>query len=139
MEKWTKENPGCYHGMIKYLANLHGVSEYIEDKVLTLHDLFHKPDAKKAKHRGLKYNSYNIKVCATNGVTYKYIENGKRFDQKGIIPEYFLCRRLKRIEEFIAKPTLIGKYKDCLGGGWTQSVDLYEVNGKYFALMDCSC
>jgi hypothetical protein len=139
MEKWTKENPGCYHGMIKYLAEINNTLQITIDKVMTLRELYSKPDAKKAKHRGLKYNSYDISVIDMNGVAHPYIKEGKRFDQHGIIPQFFMCQRPKNIREFDIQPTKIGKYKDSLGGGWYQSVDLYQINDKFFALIDCTC
>jgi hypothetical protein len=136
----TKDNPGCYHSMIKYLASINNVDSYIIDQVNNTRDLFHKPDAKNSKNRGLKYHSQDIVVVDSKDFQqYPYIYNDKRYDQNGIVPALFLCKRLRRISEFNIKPEKIGKYKDSLGGGWYQIVDLYEIDNQFFAEMECAC
>lgn len=136
----TLKDPGCYHQMIKYLAEINNVSQYAVDWVFNIRDLYHHPDAKKAKHRGLKYKSYDIIVVDENQCQHPFIINSQRFDYKNEIKyKMFLCKRLMKLSEFALKPIKISKYEDSLGGGWKQNVDLYQVDDKFFAMVDCTC
>ncbi len=137
----TKNNPGCYHSMISYLAQINNVSQWAIDTVYRIRDLYWRPDAKKAKHRRLRYKSYDITVVDKNGSFHPFIENGRRFDDtaRNVDVMFFACKRLRRVADFDIKPTKIGKYNDSLPGGWYQKVDLWQINDQFFAEMDCTC
>lgn len=145
---YSKENPGCYHQLLNYLAILEDTPITITDVYINLNDLYARP-TKRSKHKGLKYKSYNIIVEYDDGTTSPFIlthHGGQRFDKvinkgrvKHKVAVKFHCTRNKRLTEFKTKPNLVGNYKDSLGGGWYSNCQLYEINGQYFADMECTC
>lgn len=143
MRQYTKDSPGCYHEMIHYIADLENTTVSTVDTHTNIRALYKRPDAPKGKHKGLLYKSYNIVVEYSDGTQSRFFinENGQRFDQvyKDKVAVKFYCTRNKRLTEFKTKPNLAGSYKDSLGGGWYSNCQLYEVNGKYFANMECTC
>lgn len=140
MEEYTKSNPGCYHDAVSYLSELSGIVPYKEIEVSSLDKLYaapHKYAMKKRKK--LKYKSYDIYPVDEKGQRYSFIENNKRFDERGIVAVKFMVNVSRSQQEFGIPIKPEGKYNDSLGGGWSQNVALYSINGKFFADMDCAC
>lgn len=133
---YTKESPGCYHSLINFLATIESTEQY---KVLTFYgmDELYKWNKPKTK-RKLQYKSYDIQVISGTE-KHAFIKDNKRFDVLGITPDKFEVTVLKNVSDFKTQVNHAGSYKDSLGGGWHQTVSLYECNGSYFATMDCAC
>lgn len=133
MEENTKHNPGCYHSALEYLSKLTGTPQTKEIIVKDMSGLRNKSGRK------LEYPSRNITVIDREGNRHPYMTtNSERFDVKGIIADHFIVTVNKRLEEFGVEIKREGTYNDSLGGGWSQNVPMYSINGKYFADMDCA-
>lgn len=131
---YTRSNPGCYHSMLRYLSEKTGISLFKE--VVT------KSVWVTSKHTGKKklmYNSSNIVVVDQNENRHAYMKDQKRYDLRGIEASYFLVSVLRPSEEFGVKINDAGNYRDSLGGGWYSNCNMYEVDGKIFATMECAC
>lgn len=136
MDSYTKESPGCYHSMIKFLAELEG-TEYIKTIVVKEHrDLYTKTMRKK-----LLYPSSDIKVISESGMQHSFIVDQIRYDhpKRAIVPDHFEITMWKNLNDFRNKPVSAGNYKDSLGGGWYSTVPMYRFGNKYFAGMECTC
>lgn len=132
MDDYTKENPGCYHSMIDYLSEITGISKR---KDIRLDNVWMFKSGKKR----LRFKSHNITVVDKDGQKHSYIDSqNKRFDQRGIVADYFIANITRPIEEFGIEIKSIGTYKDSLGGGWYQNVSMLQINDKFFAMMDCA-
>lgn len=125
--EYTKDNPGCYHSMIKYLSELTGITMGKTIKI---------DGVKKGKK--LLYKSYHINVVDSRGERFSYIEEGKRYDERGIMADHFEIWVYRDEEEFGIPISKVGKYKDWEGDGYFL-IDLMKVNDKYFAYIGCSC
>lgn len=134
MRTYEKSNPGCYHRLIEYLAQKTGISANKE--IVT------KSVWKTSQHTGKKklvYRACDITVVDKDGQRHPFMENEKRFDKRGIEADYFAVMISRPLDEFGVKINNAGNYLDSLGGGWHSNCNLYEVDGKYFAMMECSC
>jgi hypothetical protein len=134
MRTYEKSNPGCYHRLIEYLSEKTGISVTKEIVCKTVW--------KKSPHTGknkLVYRAYDITVVDKDGQRHPFMENEKRFDKRGIEADYFIVSITRPVDEFGVKINNAGNYRDSLGGGWHSNCNLYEVDGKYFAMMECSC
>lgn len=145
--QFTKENPGCYHQMLKYLSELSGIP-ITEAVQLPYNEVF---GVSKKGNKIVKYPSYNINFVI-NGRLVGYLTkvmrkgnipvltNGKEDFPYDVNIDHFIVIRNRDIHSFGVSIIDHNKsYNDSLGGGWYQKVQLYEVNNKYFAMMDCSC
>lgn len=134
MRQYEKSNPGCYHRLIEYLEKKTGISANKE--------IVAKSVWKTSPHTGKKklvYRAYDITVVDKEGNRYPFMEDEKRFDKRGIEADYFAVMITRPLDEFGVKINNAGNYRDSLGGGWYSNCSLYEVDGKYFAYMECSC
>ena len=136
MENYTKQNPGCYHSAVRYASELTGIPAEKELEFNIIDDLYDKRNVGK---RRLLYKSYNIYGVDSNGNRFPFWENHKRFDQNGLTAEKFIAKTSRRLSEFNVPIQSEGSYKDSLGGGWYSMVELFSINGKFFAHMECSC
>lgn len=133
MEENTYHNPGCYHSMISYLSEISGISAKKDIEVNSVWNTM------KSGKKKLKFKSWNITVVDKDGNKYAYMQAGnKRFDQCGIIADKFIVSVTRNMNEFGIEVKSAGSYKDSLGGGWHQMVQRYQINDKYFAMMDCA-
>ncbi len=141
MNKHTRENPGCYHSMLKYLAEIDNLSQHVIDRFDKIEQLYSIPKNSKTKKTHLKYKSYNIHVIDKQDKEHQFMGlHGQRFDKtEQIEVSHFNCFRLRQLSEFTTKPTVIGKYKDSLGGGWYSMCTLYQINNQFFVDMECTC
>lgn len=130
---YTQSNPGCYHSMLAYLSELSGISARKEIKK---NKVIYSLGSGKPK---LQFKSWDIIVVDREGNKHSYMENCKRYDERGIVVDHFLVMVNRSLDEFGIEIEDAGSYKDCLGGGWHQMVQLFKVNDQYFATMDCSC
>ena len=150
MAKLTKESPGCYHQLLDYLSQKTGIAKY---KTLTLieSDLYYIDKNGKQK---CKYSYKPLKCFNSDGVWHhpKYSSNrlcefGKMLDmRKPYLSDsefkfdYYTIDIRLNITDFDVKLNKCGKYRDSLGGGWYSDIDLFELDGLYFAPdFDCSC
>jgi hypothetical protein len=134
MRSYEKSNPGCYHRLIEYLAQKTGISANKE--IVT------KSVWKTSQHTGKKklvYRACDITVVDKEGNRHLFMENEKPFDKRGIEADYFIVSITRPVDEFGVKINNAGNYRDSLGGGWYSNCNMYEVDGKYFAYMECSC
>lgn len=140
IKEYSKNNPGCYHAAIKYLAEIESTSPYKTltfDKVESLYLTTKSKNPKKRKR--LAYKSYKIKAIDAKGNEFPFYDNNLRFDARGVVAVRFEVEVLKRFEDFKAEVKNAGNYKDSLGGGWHSNCQLFEISGNYFAMMECSC
>lgn len=140
MAEHTKDMPGCYHSLIRYLATKEQTEVYKLLKFNTHHELYSKTKSKKKLFK-LKYRSYDISVIDKNGQSHHYMWQQIRYDHatRAIIPDHFLVKVMKGMSDFTTIVKGAGSYTDSLGGGWTQKVSLFKVDEQYFADMDCAC
>lgn len=138
--EYTKENPGCYHSMISYLAKIENTTT---TKKVELKDF-----PKSIKKGGKRYCGISV---FKNGVEYQYIEtkmikggvtvricsNDTAFPIDAIFDK-IIATENKTTEDFKTPINNAGKYNDSLGGGWNCKVPMYEINGQYFAMMECA-
>lgn len=136
MTEYTKEDLGCYHSLIKYLATKENTDRYKILRFATQEELM---DPKKKKNR-LMYYSYDINIIDKEGQVHPYILDNLRYDhsKRAIIPDHILVKVLKSTSDFSTIVKGVGSYTDSLGGGWSQKVSMYRVDDKYFADMDCA-
>lgn len=144
----SRHNPGCYHGAIKYLSELSGIpvkKELVFNSVADLctkdkkgktvlkyrrRDVWVEKDGKRywmPNKKQFKGGTYQIEIL--DGTLFP---DGTKWDKVGVEIN-------RQQNEFGIEIKPAGKYQDSLGGGWSQQVKMYEINGKYFADMDCSC
>ncbi len=129
-----RNDPGCYHSMLRYLSEKTGISlfkEIIKQQVWVT-----------SRHTGKKklvYIASNITVVDKEGNRHAFMKDQKRYDLRGIEANYFAVSVLRDSEEFGIKINDAGNYRDSLGGGWYSNCSLLEVDGKYFATMECAC
>ncbi len=126
---YTKEEPGCYHSMIKYLAEMENTTVYKTIIFKMLADLY-EGNGKKPK---LKYKSHKIQAMV-NGRLIPFVNQGHR-----VIGSEYHVTIMKSLNDFTTKPISSGTYNDSLGGGWSSNVALYKINDNYFAMMECTC
>lgn len=132
--KYDRSDPGCYHGLLKYLADKTGIS--LNKDIVT------KNVYKVSKHTGkkkLQYRAMDVTVVDKEGQRHPFMDNQKRYDLRGIIADHFIVNVPRIISEFGIDVREAGNYRDSLGGGWYSNCALYEVDGKYFAAMECAC
>jgi hypothetical protein len=138
--EYTKDNPGCYHSAIKYLAGIENTSAYKTLVFDSSDKLYRQTKSSNPKKKfKLNFYSHQIKVIDKDGVSHNYIENHLRYNFRGIEAARFEVEVLKNFEDFKTPINKAGNYKDSLGGGWHSNCQLYEINGSYFAMMECSC
>jgi hypothetical protein len=130
----TKNNPGCYHSMLRYLSEKTGIRMFKEIERQTVWVTSRHTGKKK-----LMYCSGNIVVVDKDGNRHAYMKDQKRYDLRGVEASYFLVSVMRTPEEFGVKINDAGNYRDSLGGGWYSNCNLYEVDGKYFATSECAC
>jgi hypothetical protein len=140
MEQFTKESPGCYHSMIRYLATKEQTEVYKLLRFNTKQELYASTKSKKKPFR-LKYRSYDIRVIDGNGDSHQFILGQLRYDHptRNITLDHFIVKVMKGMSDFTTVVKSAGSYTDSLGGGWTQKVSMYKVDDNYFADMDCAC
>ncbi len=142
----TKDNPGCIHQMYAYLRELSGIHSVVTKK-MTYKEVFR---ANAKGNRVCRYPTKDISfVIKGENVGYLHkawrkgnvpvLTDGKRDFPYDVEIDHFLVNVPLKLEEFGIPFQKVGKYKDSLGGGWYSKVDLYQVNDKFFANMDCTC
>lgn len=141
MNKIPESEISCYHGMIKYLAELENTTT---SKIVELKEF-----PKSIKKGGKRYLSI---VLVKNGIEYNYIEtktikggvrvrlcsDNNAFPIETIFDK-IIATENKTIEDFKTEIKSAGNYNDSLGGGWSCSVPMYKVKDRYFAMMECAC
>lgn len=136
---YTRENPGCYHRMLDYLSEITGKSRFIEQEFKDISEVDR-----------LTYNTHFILNGEDLGQLQYIFRKGavkmltRVIDKTVDISLDTKFDRIYRIinrplKDFGIEPIKVGKYKDSLGGGWYSTVDLYQVNDKFFAMMECTC
>lgn len=129
MRTFTKDNPGCYHSMLKYLASKTGISETYN--IPAKDDDFHSD-----VHYILRGTEYRLhKLMKKGGIPYLFdamthqplFPLDTKFDRKYIVKK-------RKLEDFNYPVHPAGKYKDCNGGGWYSMVPMYRVDDQYFAM-----
>lgn len=140
MAEHTKESPGCWHSMIRYLAIKEQTDVYKLLRFNTKQELYRPTKSKKKPFRIL-YKSYDISVIDKDGQSHHYMLGQDRYDhpKRNIIPDHFLVKVMKSMSDFTTVVKSAGSYTDSLGGGWSQKVSLYKIDEHYFADMDCAC
>lgn len=131
--EYTKENPGCYHSMLKYLSEKTGIPATYEVNVKP--DNFHSDVFYVL--RGTTYRLH--KLMKKGGIPYLFDQFthqplfplDTKFDRKYVVKN-------RKPEDFNYPIWKCGTYKDSLGGGWYSKVPLYKVDDQYFAMMECS-
>lgn len=139
MREYTKSNPGCYHSMLNYLSQITGISRTKEVEIPNI------AAVKKFNYsthfilNGSELGSLQpitkkggVKVLTTKPMSTLELPIDQVFDRIYIIED-------RKPPEFGITPNKAGNYKDSLGGGWYSTVSLLEINGHYFAMMECSC
>ncbi len=143
--KHTKETPGNFHNMMEYLHAITGEPIY---KILTFErmDQLRRPVKKyggKTK-TVLKFPARTITIVSGDE-TYPYMvkpHGGEstykvRFDlhypDKPI--DVILVQVYRAIDEFGDVVQDAGSYRNSLGGGWHETVQLYRIENQYFALI----
>lgn len=136
MDKYTKQSPGSGYDMYKYLEEISGISSRKEIEIKTIEGLRRKTASKVKNKTVLKFQARDI-VAVINGERIPYMlgqSQNIRFDaQYKDPPEKFLVSVHRQLDEFGVEISPAGLYNNCLGGGWSEKVQLYRVNGKYFA------
>ncbi len=150
MNKYTKSNPGCYHSMIKYLAEL---EETDSRKLLEI-----TPEVNSKTIGGIRsYNKtvhidgkeikgYVKKEKITGGIDVISVYTNEPFKSPERIifsidtPYKEMVTVWKSLKDFKTKPESAGQYKDDYGAyqGYCM-VPMYRINDKYFAMMECTC
>lgn len=133
--EYTKQNPGCYHDSLRFLSKLTGIAIRKEIEIDSFDNLYEQRGSK----RKLKYKSYDIVCVSESGEKFPFFEKTVRFDQRGLKAVKFIITLNRSHIEFGIPIKNEGTYSDSLGGGWSQNVALYSINGNYFADMDCAC
>jgi hypothetical protein len=87
----------------------------------------------------LQYRAADISVVDEDGNLHPFIKDQKRYDLHGIVADHFVVNVPRTWSEFGVEVNSAGNYRDSLGGGWYNSCELVEVDGKYFAYMECAC
>jgi len=132
--KLDRSDPGCYHKLIEYLSQKTGISQFKE--------VIKKQVWKTSPHTGKKkliYMAANIVVVDKKGNRHAFMKDQKRYDLRGIEADHFAVSVMRDSDEFGVKVNHAGNYRDSLGGGWYSNCSLLEVDGKYFATMECAC
>jgi len=138
MIQYTKENPGGPYSMLKYLSEISGISLRKELEFDSMDKLRRKNGSKTKSKSYLIYNAYDIKVVI-NGEIIPYMIPGPSFGDWRFdnvykdTPEKFIVTVDRSYEEFGIEIKPAGTYNDSLGGGWSSKIDLYNINGNYFA------
>lgn len=132
--KFTKYNPGCYHSLLKYLSEKTGIS--LKKEVIVKNVWKTSPHTGKKK---LEYRAMDITVVDKDGQKHPFMDNQIRFDKRGIVADHFICNVPRLISEYGVDVRNAGNYRDSLGGGWYSNCALFEIDGMYFASMECSC
>jgi hypothetical protein len=144
MNKYTRDNPGCYHDLIRYLAEQENTDISKEEPISTLEAL--------RKSKNIYYKASNVKVWK-DGKQYMFPRKVARKGGIHVIEVGYNGTTFpidtawdkvtvtvpKSFNDFVTPVKDAGSYKDCLGGGWSQKVKLWSVGDYYFADMDCSC
>lgn len=126
----TQNNPGTYYQLLNYLCELDGISPY---KLIDLGINY-------VNDRPKQYKFSFLIGIKDNLVYYFQGLNNDIQTHLGLIPKDtrfdFICFindiRLKDCPSY-SSLNKVGKYKDSLGGGWYSDIDLFEINGLYFA------
>lgn len=132
--KYTRDNPGCYHSLLRYLSEKTGICLNKEIEVKNVW--------KTSPHTGKKklvYRAVDITVVDKDGQRHPFMQDQKRFDLRGIIADHFICNVPRIISEYGIEVRGAGNYRDSLGGGWYCNCAMFEIDGKFFASMECSC
>lgn len=133
MEENTKQSPGCYHSLLKYLSELTGISETKDIIIKDLKGLRNKSGKR------LAYRASHITVVDCSGDKHSYMIDNKRFDERGITLDHFLVQIRRPIEEFNIELKFEGNYQDSLEGGWSCTISLFSINNQFFApSMECA-
>lgn len=134
IRNYSKSDPGCSHRLREYLSEKTGIS-LTKDMVI-------KNVYKVSKHTGkkkLQYRATDITVVDKSGNIFPFMKDQKRYDLHGVDVDYFIVNVPRAIEEFGIKVNNVGNYRDSLSGGWYSNCELVEVDGRYFAYMECAC
>lgn len=132
--KYSRQDPGCYHRMLEYLSIKTGI-DLFKDVVV-------KSVWKTSPHTGKKkliHPASNITVVDNEGGTHPYMLDQRRYDLRGIEANHFVVSLVRSSDEFGITINHAGNYRDSLGGGWYSNCHLLEVDGRYFATMECAC
>lgn len=146
-ENYTREMPGCYHSALSYASDTSGIPLKKEIVFDSVQDLVFKNKKGKMelKYRrrdiwvekdGQRYWSPYKRNVKGGGIVITTSENvnfpvGTKWDRVGVCID-------RGLSEFGLPIKPEGTYRDSLGGGWYQNVELYSINGKFFANMDCA-
>lgn len=131
----------CYHGMLKYLAELENttLTKFIELKAIpeNFKKTPYKRSMTKVYKNGIEYG------CPTKqhikGGLLMYITPEKQAFPLDTVWDKIVVEVYKGIKDFKTEIKSAGNYNDSLGGGWSQNVSMYKINDRYFAMMDCAC
>lgn len=127
----TKTTPGCVHALHAYLSQKSGLPTY-----LTVVRSF--KQIKQGKR--LAYPSRNITVVDIENNNHPYMEDGVKFDKRGVIAKHFEVSIYRNLEDYGIKLLPAGQYCNSLGNGWSEKIMLYKVDEQYFApSLNCSC
>ena len=148
MNEYTKDNPGCYHSSIKYLSEITGISMHKEIYFDSVKDIVEKNKKGKTVLKYMRRNVFvekdgkrywmPVKRQRKGGIVEIEMNDGTTFPV-GTIWDKIGVSILRPQNEFGIAIKPEGTYKDSLGGGWYSSCELYSINGRYFANMDCTC
>lgn len=131
---YSRNDPGCYHRMLEYLVAKTGISLFKE--IVTQRVWKVSPHTGKKK---LIYPASNIVVVDNEGNRHAYMQDKKRYDLRGVEANHFIVSVLRSSDEYGVTINNAGNYRDSLGGGWYSNCNLLEVDGQYFATMECAC
>lgn len=132
--EYTKHSPGCYHQLLGYLSEKTGISlrkDIVTQQVYKIN--------KRTGKKKLDYRAMDITVVDKDENRHPFIKDQKRYDLFGIVAAYFIVNVPRMIAEFGIEVNDAGNYRDSLGGGWYSNCPLFEIDGKYFASMECTC
>lgn len=142
----TKDNPGCYHDLRRYLVEKSGLPN---TELIVLRRRMPIDDGRKiCKKRGGKLYVKSAGGSWVLAPTKKQIKGGEFVlsfgpdDTKYLpITTLFECayEAERAVKEFGIHVKDAGKYRDDLGGGWHSMVPMVQIDGNYFAYMECSC
>jgi hypothetical protein len=127
----TKQDPASTYTTAKFMSELSGIPMNYEEKYPTLNSMCYSTKHKPPKRKVIFPAAY-IKVVTESGDIVEYYSENSRFDQKGIVAKEFIVTRQRALVDFNVEFAVVGKYKDCEGGGWYSMVPLYKIKDHDF-------
>lgn len=143
---YTRESPGCICCLRDYLSEITGLPK---TELLVLKNRMTLKDAQKKKKQtgnGTVYirDSHGKWILRPEQITLKGGISVLRFGpyDPNPIPATTLfeiaIECLRPIDAFGIHLKDAGNYRECLGGGWHCYTPLYEVDGYFFASLECN-